>query len=271
MQTNKTNYPNQHQQQNNPPVISLHKKQKEALGFMKKNKTALVIALALLISGAVIFAQNTVFTKKVTIPSGTTISGNLDNTISSATNNVGDIISASINSPVVIDGKISIPAGSKLIGRISNLEHANSANATPGSISLTFDKVQTLDGNQVPINGTIQPIRGGISSRTIAVTTGRTGKQKFVTGVKDTAIGAGAGALLGTAIGAIAGHMPGRGAWSGAAIGGGLGAGKGIYDAVRDKGTTTYVNKPVAEDVVLGSGSSVFVTLNQPVQVIAQK
>lgn len=267
MQPNKTNDLNE---QNNPSVVLLHKG-KENFNKIKKNKIAMVLAVALLIVGGVMFAQNTVFNKKVTIPSGTTISANLDNTISSATNNVGDIVNASISSPIVIEGKTSIPAGSKLIGRVASIERANSANAIPGSISLVFDKVQTLDGNQIPISGSIQPLRGGIASRTVAITTGRTGKQRFASGVKNTAIGAGAGALLGTAIGAIAGGMPGRGAWSGAAIGGGLGAGKGVYDAVRDKGTTTYVNQPVAENVVLRSGSNVFVVLNQPMQVVAYK
>jgi len=248
--------------------------------YVKKNKAAVIVAtIAILISGAVLFAQNdnnpnnditTALAKKVTLPPGSIINGTLDSTVSSASSNVGDIVSASINSPIIIEGTSSIPAGSKLIGRVSSLERANnSGNISPGAISLDFDKIQTPGGFQIPINASVAPLRGTVSSRTISTSTGTTGRSKFAMGVKDTVIGAGAGALFGTAVGAIAGGMPGRGAWSGAAIGGGLGASKGIYSAVKDKGTTTYSTKTVGEDVILRSGSNVSATLNQPLQVAA--
>jgi hypothetical protein len=250
--------------------------------YVKKNKAAVVVAtIAILVSGAVIFAQmdnnpnndiTAALSKKVTLPPGSAINGTLDTTVSSASSNVGDVVSASINSPIIIEGTSSIPAGSKLIGRVSSLERANNASQgsiSPGALALDFDKIQIPNGSQIPISASVGVQRGVVSNKTTAYTTGNTGRSNLAMGVKDTVIGAGAGALFGTAVGAIAGGMPGRGAWSGAAIGGGLGATKGIYSAVKNKGTTTYSTKTVGEDVTLRSGTNVTAVLNQPMKVAA--
>ena len=144
--------------------------------YVKKNKTAVVVAtIAILISGLVISAQidknpnnniTAALAKKVTLPPGSIINGILDTTVNSASNNVGDIISASINTPIIIEGTSSIPAGSKLIGRISSLERANnSGNATPGALSLDFDRIQTPNGEQIPINASVGLQRGIISNK----------------------------------------------------------------------------------------------------------
>ena len=253
---------------------------------LKRNKSAIFVSvLALIIAGAVIFAQNdrnstndigSIFQKKVTIPFGTQIIASLNTPINSGGNNIGDPVSATVTSPISVENNLAIPAGSKVYGSVSVLEKAanNPGEVRSGAIGLTFNNVELPDGKRYGINGSVPVMRSNVITETTQGYTGRSGGRAGAV-VKDALIGAATGAALGTAVGAIAGRGgrgAGRGAWSGAAIGGGLGTAKGLYDTRggRGGGSTFTTTKQIGQEAVLQSGTQVSITLSSPVKVIAQ-
>ena len=218
------------------------------------NTTIMLLTVIVVFLGILVFNQFSSGTliskllgeKVVTIPDGTRLSLQIQNSVSSATSKAGDIITGTISNSISIGEDIAVPPGSLVIGEVTSTAPAERFKAGKGGhLTVRFTSIQTPDGKKYPI-----------SSSTYSLV-GETGGTRLTKGVAKTAIGAGVGAALGTAVGAIAGGRPGRGAWSGAAIGGGLGA------------TSAIVSK--GKDVGLYSGSQIWVTLEHPVQVVALK
>ena len=220
----------------------------------KKNKlTIILVSVIVILAGVLIFQQASpnilgkLFGGKVIVlPQGSQLNVVLSTSVNSGINRTGDVINGTLSSSLLVGTDEVAPAGSTVVGEVSSVTSAERFKAGKGgSIGIRFTSLQTSDGKRYPISTTTYYVAGG------------TGGSRLANGVAKTAIGAGAGALLGTAIGAIAGGMPGRGAWSGAAIGGGLGA------------TTAIVSK--GKEAVISSGRTIYVQLQQPLQIIAKK
>ncbi len=135
-----------------------------------------------------------------TAPAGTTLSVRLIDSLSSAQNKIGDAFAASVDVPVVINGKTVIPRGSRVNGEVVSAV-ASGRLTTPAKLYLKLVSVE--------IGGKVLPI-----STTLA---GRTEKSH----AKRNVTAAGGGAAAGAIIGAIAGG--GKGAAIGAAAGAGAG------------------------------------------------
>jgi len=181
--------------------------------------------------------------KNIDVPSGTRLNVNLQTSLNSGLSRSGDLVTATVTSPIVIGSDTIIPTGSRLKGHVVSSTPARRFRAgDPGSLGFRFTELQTPNGKNYPIS-TSYSIKGG------------TGGTRLAKGITKTAIGAGAGALLGTAIGAIAGGMPGRGAWSGAAIGGGVGA------------TTAIISK--GSEAVLNNGTNLTLVMEQSFRAVA--
>lgn len=186
-------------------------------------------------SGSV--TQNTLALRTVYVPAGISIGINLESTLSSALSMVGDSVTASLDSPIVVASDVIASRGSKLTGSVITSIPARKFRAgDAGSLGIKFTEIRTPNGKYYPLSATYN-IRGA------------TGAERLAKGLGKTAIGAGTGAALGTAVGAIASGMPGRGAWSGAAIGGGL----GIATALLSKG----------DEAVLSSGTKLTLVTEQ--------
>lgn len=140
--------------------------------------------------------------QKVTIPSGTTLSVRLVDTINSETSQPGQTFHATLDSPLAVEGDTVIPSGFDVEGHIVNVQSAGKF-AGQSLLVLQLDRISAA-GKYYNIQ-TDQYSRKG-SSRG-----------------KNTAEKVGAGAGIGAIIGAIAGG--GKGAAIGAAAGGGLGGG----------------------------------------------
>ena len=185
--------------------------------------------------------------KVVVAPAGSRFDATLVTTLSSGINRVGDIVTATVSSPLVTGSDIVIASGSQLIGQVVNAIPAKRFRAGSGGLlEIRFTSIQTPDGQRYPLSASVDTTQFKLQAET--------GGSRLAMGVGKAAVGAGLGAALGTAIGAIAGGMPGRGAWSGAAIGGGLGA----LNAVASKGA----------ELVLESGVQIPVLLDQSLQVV---
>jgi hypothetical protein len=168
---------------------------------------------------------------------GTTITAATDADITSRTNKVGDEVTATVGTAVKdASGRIVIPAGSKVILKVTAIKPSDSKSDTTGTL--------TLDAVGVEVNGTERPIVASISGV-------RTKLQGRGTDANDVAKVAG-----GTAAGAVVGRMLG-GSSKGAIIGGIIGGAIGTQRAVETKD----------RDVVLPQGTAVTLKLDQQLAV----
>jgi hypothetical protein len=163
---------------------------------------------------------------------GTAISATTDAEIRSRKNKVGDEVTATVASDVKdAAGRVVIPAGSKVILKVTAIKPSDSRSDTTGTL--------TLDAVGVEVNGSERPIVATISGI-------RTRLEGSGTDANDVAKVAG-----GTAAGAIVGRVLG-GSSKGAIIGGIIGGAVGTQRAIETKD----------RDVVLPQGTSVTLTLD---------
>jgi hypothetical protein len=149
--------------------------------------------------------------KPLVVPADTVIAVVLDQTISSKTSRSGDKFTATVESPVEVEGKVAIPKGARAEGIV---KEAKAAGRFKGGAALA------LELTSVEVNGKnheIQTSGAMMSSK---------GKGKR------TAVMVGGGAAGGAAIGAVAGG--GKGAAIGALIGAAAGTGGAGLTGNRD-------------------------------------
>ena len=140
--------------------------------------------------------------KPVTIPDGTVLQVRMIDSVDSASNQPGDRFRASLDTPITIDGKVVVPQGADVEGRVAELK---------GGGHFTGKPAIALELAAVSVNGQRYLLRTSQYSREGS---GRG---------KNTAEKVGGGAALGSIIGAIAGG--GKGAALGGIIGAGAGGG----------------------------------------------
>ena len=168
--------------------------------------------------------------RPVVVPAGTVLTVRLGQTVGSKISSPGQTFTATLASPVVIDGKTAIPSGAAASGTVVD---AKPLGRFKGGASLQ------LRLTSIAIGGAEQSIS---TSSVVRVEKGK-GKR--------TAVLAGGGAGLGALIGGLAGG--GKGAAIGALAGGGAGAGGAAFTG----------NK----DVVLPAESALSFKLEQPLEV----
>jgi hypothetical protein len=149
--------------------------------------------------------------KPLVVPADTVIAVVLDQTISSKVNHPGDRFSATVESPVEVEGKVVIPKGARADGVVKD---AKAAGRFKGGAVLA------LELTSVTVGGKDHEVQ------TSAATMSSKGKGKR------TAVMVGGGAAGGAAIGGIAGG--GKGAAIGALIGAAAGTGGAGLTGNRD-------------------------------------
>ncbi len=140
------------------------------------------------------------------VPAGTTLTVRLGESVGSKISSPGQSFSATLASPVTVDGNTVIPAGASARGTVVD---AKPLGRFKGGALLE------LRLNSITVNGTEQRIKTSAVSRTLK------GKGKR------TAVMAGGGTALGAIIGGLAGG--GKGAAIGAAAGAGAGTGGAAF------------------------------------------
>lgn len=167
---------------------------------------------------------------------GTTFAVTLNETLSTETNRVGDMFTATLPSPIrAEDGQIVVPAGAVIRGRLTQVDKSGHVGET-GVIALAFESI-SFEGQSLALDGTVVKANPQRKSRT---STGQT--------VGTAAAGAAAGAVLGRVIGKDA-----KGTIAGAVIG--AAAGTAIAMGTADV------------DVVLPAGSELVIRLDSPLEV----
>ncbi len=139
----------------------------------------------------------------VTIPSGTTVSIRLGETLNTERNQPGDSFTGALDRPLVIDGFAIAERGARAQGRIVELERSGKVRGV-ARLAIELTSIKTSDG------------------QTIRIRTSAFNKEAEESKTSDAAK-VGGGAALGAIIGAIAGG--GKGAAIGAGAGGAAGAG----------------------------------------------
>ncbi len=133
----------------------------------------------------------------------TTIQVRLLQTISSRTAASGNAFDAELAAPIRMDGTIIFSKGTRLRGHVVSARPSGRLH-NPGSLSLTLDSIQDLNGKWVPLSTTRVSARAkGHDRRNLTLIGGGTGVGALIGGIagggKGAAIGAASGAAAGTA------------------------------------------------------------------------
>jgi hypothetical protein len=170
-------------------------------------------------------------TSHVTVPQGTEVHMTLTSAVSSKTSQVGDPVSGTTTSAVIVGDSVAIPAGSTLQGRVTGVDPATTGlkvKEKGGGLVLSFSKVTVPNGATSTMSGSLTSVASS-SGKTAGIIGGS----------------AAGGAILGKILG---GHT--KDAAIGAVVGGGIGT--GIAAGTKGK------------EMVIPAGTAVAVTLDQP-------
>lgn len=107
---------------------------------MKKHMRIFVCILALLLAPIPADSQ----TSDRLIPEGTELQLSLSEPLSSKLNDVGDLVVATVRRDVVVDGKMLLPRGTEVTGRVT-LANPAGRPFKGGKLHVTFDRVR-IDG-----------------------------------------------------------------------------------------------------------------------------
>ena len=167
-----------------------------------------------------------------TLASGATVQTSTNDSISSRSNKVGDVIAANVPQDVKNSaGKVVIPAGATVHYRITAINASENKSDSTGTLTLAVTDV-AFGGNTYTLDATPTRVATHLQGRS--------------TNAGDVAkVGAGA------AVGAVVGRVLG-GSGKGAVIGGVIGGAVGAQRAVETKD----------RDVVVPAGSDITITLN---------
>jgi len=167
---------------------------------------------------------------EVTIPAGTTLRLELQSAVGSDTSTVEQPVSAALRAPVTIDGNVVLPAGSEVMGVVTDVERSGRVKGR-ARVAYRFNSVRAggekYDIETSSIAHLAQATKGADATK--------------------IAIGAGAGAAVGAILGG------GDGAAKGAAVGGA--GGTGVVLATRGK------------EIHMGPGADITTKLTAPLTV----
>jgi hypothetical protein len=181
----------------------------------------------------------------VAVPVDTVVRLQLSQGLSSRTAQKGDLFTAGVTAPVVVDNWVAIPQGSIVHGRVTDVSKAE--RRKNGSIAVEFHALELPNKERFDILGSLTSLEDKKGTDKQVEESEVEGKSTAKRNV--VFIGGGAGA--GAAVGALAGG--GKGAGIGAAVGAGL----GTLGALASKGN----------DVEVASGTPIAMSFDREVTI----
>jgi hypothetical protein len=97
------------------------------------------------------------------ISSGTRIDATLANSLDAKKNKPGDRVEARAAQDVKQDGKVVLKKGTRLVGHVTEVQARSKAQAQ-SQLGIVFDHALTSDGQEIPLNATIQALAAAQSS-----------------------------------------------------------------------------------------------------------
>ena len=173
--------------------------------------------------------------EEIRVPSESVIGVQLDTTVSSESARVEDRVEGRMTRDLTVDGRVALPAGTRLIGAVSQVERGGKFRER-ARIAVTFHTAQLRDGTRLPLRTTAIVRDGDAPSRESAAKVG------------GSAVG---GAVLGAILGGA----------KGAVIGGTAGA----------AGGAAVVAAGDRNPAILAAGTTVSVRLMEPVTVTVER
>jgi hypothetical protein len=165
--------------------------------------------------------------RRLSIPAGTKANVSVNTAMSTENASVGDQWTGEMKDPIVVNGKVVVPAGATVSGRVTEAVPAKSG--TRATLRLAASSVD-VNGHVYAINGDSKPIVAGSP--------------------RARNIGAIAG---GTAAGAVIGHAVGK-SGKGTIIGGLLGGAAAGAAVAKSKGYQVDLKSGTAVDFTFGEG-----------------
>ena len=140
--------------------------------------------------------------KPVIVPAGTVLTIRLGQALGSKTSQVGAAFTGSVSTPITIDGKMVIPAGSDITGIVKDTKKAGRFKGA-AVLSLHLDSI-TVKGHQYNIETeSFDQTSTGKGKRTAGMVVGGTGAGAAIGGLAGGGKGAAIGALAGAAAGTV--------------------------------------------------------------------
>ncbi len=164
-------------------------------------------------AGAALPAPRPDGSETVTLPAERTqVRASASVTLSTDEARVGDPVSARTVEPILVDGEVVIPEGSRVEGRVTEVDRGDYPVRRP-SMEVVWDRIETPDGRTVEVDARTAGEVGTVVQH----------PRGDHTNMRNILLGAGAGAAIGGASGGKRGAAVG--AIAGAAIGAGAGHG----------------------------------------------
>jgi Zn-dependent protease with chaperone function len=141
------------------------------------------------------------------VPTGTVLTVGFQEPLSSATSRAGDRFTAEVMEPVRLNGRVAIPAGSTIAGRVLSAKPAARLGNGRAQLNLEFTSLRLAGGRESPISASFHE-QGASQTRKDGVTIGAAAAGGAVLGrvlgndSKDTVLGALVGGAIGTGIAA---------------------------------------------------------------------
>ena len=159
------------------------------------------------------------------VPPGTVLNCKLSRTLSTAANTQGQLFTATLAEPVVVNGNQVVPAGSTIHGRIASLRRPGHIKGV-GKMLLVPQTLALPNGQTFDVSAVLLHAYGAPGAK-IANPEGMVmGPRGRLRDLKEVGIGIGGGSLLGTVIGGF----------HGAFVGGVIGGAAGLADSFRRRG-----------------------------------
>jgi Zn-dependent protease with chaperone function len=141
------------------------------------------------------------------VPTGTVLMVGFQAPLSSSTSRAGDRFTAEVVEPVRLNGRVAIPAGSIITGRVLSAKPAARLGGGRAQLNLEFTSLRLAGGREQPISASFHE-QGASQTRRDGVTIGAAAAGGAVLGRvlgddrKDTVLGAVVGGAIGTGIAA---------------------------------------------------------------------
>jgi hypothetical protein len=146
----------------------------------------------------------------ITVPSGTQLVVSLQDELSSKTATPGQPFEARVAKSIVIDGRVAVPAGARVLGTVTDVISGSRKIGAVPTLGLSFDSLVLPDGQRVRIDGELVEHGASEKGRDTAKILGGTAAGAVLGHqIKSNNGGKIIGGLIGGALGAVAAQKTG--------------------------------------------------------------